>query len=68
MIRKKQKISIISNKQKIEYKDINILTLFLTEHGKILPRRVTGITLKQQKKLAKAVKQARILALLPFIM
>ena len=68
MIRKKQKIPLISNNQKIEYKDINRLNLFLTEHGKILPRRVTGITLQQQKKLAKAVKQARILALLPFIM
>ena len=68
MIRKKQKISLISKNQKIEYKDISVLNLFLTEHGKILPRRVTGITLQQQKKLSKAVKQARILALLPFIM
>ena len=40
---------------------------FPTEQGKILPRRSTGLTSKQQKKLTKAIKQARILALLPFL-
>ena len=65
MIRKK--ISPVISNQKIDYKDIDLLSLFLTEHGKILPRRVTGLTLQQQKKLSKAVKRARILGLLPFI-
>jgi small subunit ribosomal protein S18 len=41
--------------------------LFITEQGKILPRRATGITVQQQRKIAKAIKRARILSLLPFV-
>jgi small subunit ribosomal protein S18 len=67
MILKNKKISPISLNQKIDYKDIDLLTLFVTEQGKILPRRATGVTIQQQRKLAKAVKRARILALFPFV-
>ena len=67
MISKKQKLSQISKIQKIDYKDIDLLTLFVTEQGKILPRRVTGVTIQQQRKLAKAIKQARVLSLFPFV-
>lgn len=67
MISKKQKPSPISFTQKIDYKDIDLLTLFVTEQGKILPRRATGVTVQQQRKLAKAIKRARILSLFPFI-
>ena len=67
MAKKKQKISPISLNKKIDYKDINSLTLFVTEQGKILPRRATGVTVQQQRKLAKAIKQARILSLFPFV-
>lgn len=63
MILKKQKISPISLKQKIDYKDIDLLKLFVTEQGKILPRRATNITVQQQRKIAKAIKRARILSL-----
>ena len=49
------------------YKDIKILTNFLSEQGKILPRRLTGLTSKEQKKVAKLIKTARIAALLPFV-
>ncbi len=51
----------------ITYKDTKILTNYLSEQGKILPRRVTGLTSKQQKKIAKLIKTARIAALLPFV-
>ena len=51
----------------LTYKDIKILTNYLSEQGKILPRRVTGLTSKQQKKVTKLVKTARIAALLPFV-
>jgi len=51
----------------ISYKDVNILTNYLSEQGKILPRRVTGLTSKQQKKVTKLIKTARIAALLPFV-
>ena len=67
MIAKKQKVSPIGINQKIDYKDIELLTLFITEQGKILPRRATGVTVQQQRKLAKAIKRARILSLFPFI-
>ena len=67
MVTQKQKISIISINQKIDYKDIDLLKLFITEQGKILPRRTTGITIQQQRQIAKAIKRARALSLLPFV-
>ena len=67
MVVKKQKLSPISLNQKIDYKDIDLLSLFLTEQGKILPRRLTGNSAKYQRKVAQAIKKARHLALLPFV-
>ena len=55
------------NFDSITYKDIKLLTSYLSEQGKILPRRVTGLTSKQQKKVTKLIKTARIAALLPFV-
>ena len=49
MALKKQNISPISLNKKIDYKDIDLLALFVTEQGKILPRRSTGVTVQQQK-------------------
>tara|TARA_B100000475_G_C14895664_1_gene272389 strand:+ start:388 stop:609 length:222 start_codon:yes stop_codon:yes gene_type:complete len=51
----------------LTYKDTKILTNYLSEQGKILPRRVSGLSSKQQKKVAKLIKTARIAALLPFV-
>jgi small subunit ribosomal protein S18 len=51
----------------LTYKDIKILTNYLSEQGKILPRRITVLTSKQQKKITKLIKTARIAALLPFV-
>ena len=51
----------------IDYKNTSFLMRFLNEQGKILPRRLTGNSLKYQKKLATAVKRARQLALLPYV-
>ena len=67
MVSKKRKISPIKVNQKIDYKDIDLLKLFVTEQGKILPRRATGVTVQQQRKLAKAIKRARVLSLFPFV-
>ncbi len=50
----------------VDYKDANLLRTFLTPEGKILPRRITGNNAKQQRKLARAIKRARHLALLPY--
>lgn len=51
----------------IDYKDTNTLTKFITERGKILPRRITGVSAHFQKLLTVAIKQARHMALLPFV-
>ncbi len=51
----------------IDYKDAEFLKKFLNEQGKILPRRLTGTSLKFQKKVSTAVKRARHLALLPYV-
>jgi small subunit ribosomal protein S18 len=51
----------------IDYKDPEFLKKFLNEQGKILPRRLTGTSLKYQRKVAQAVKRARHLALLPYV-
>lgn len=50
----------------INYKDIRMLTPFISEKGKILPRRITGVCAAHQRMLAEAVKQARNIALMPF--
>jgi small subunit ribosomal protein S18 len=51
----------------IDYKDANFLLKFVNEQGKILPRRLTGTSLKFQKKVSQAVKRARHLALMPYV-
>ncbi len=51
----------------IDYKDSDFLTQFVNEQGKILPRRITGNSLKYQRKVATAVKRARHLAILPYV-
>ena len=64
----KRRVSPIKLDQAISYKDINLLKTFVTEHGKILSRRTTNLTVKQQKELKSAIKRARILNLLPFVL
>ena len=51
----------------IDYKDANFLLKFVNDQGKILPRRLTGTSLKFQRKVAQAVKRARIIGLLPYV-
>ncbi|MFA6915275.1 MAG: 30S ribosomal protein S18 [Parachlamydiales bacterium] len=51
----------------IDYKDTETLLKFVTERGKILPRRITGVSAFHQKHLAQAIKRARHMALLPFV-
>ena len=51
----------------IDYKDENFLLQFVNEQGKILPRRITGTSLKYQRKVGQAIKRARHLALMPYV-
>lgn len=53
--------------KEIDYKDVNTLNHFITERGKILPRRITGVSAHHQKLLVAAIKRARHVALLPFV-
>lgn len=53
--------------KEIDYKDIDTLSQFITERGKILPRRITGVTAHYQRLLSLAIKRARHVALLPFV-
>ncbi len=67
-IKKKKYCRFKKNKIKyVDYKDAEFLKRFLNEQGRILPRRLTGTSLKFQRKVATAVKRARHLAILPFV-
>ncbi len=65
--RKKKCPFTLSGCDHIDYKDTENLKLFVTERGKILPRRITGVSHYYQRKLKNAIKRARHMALLPFV-
>jgi small subunit ribosomal protein S18 len=67
--RKRRKVSYLtlSKIDHVDYKDVDILRRFLSERGKIWPSRHTGNTAKQQRMISRAVKRAREMALLPFV-
>ncbi len=56
-----------ANAPKIDYKDVKLLSRFISERGKIVPSRITAVSAKKQRELATAIKRARNLALLPFV-
>ena len=56
-----------ANAPAIDYKDVKLLQRFASERGKIVPSRITAVSTKKQRELARAIKRARNLALLPFI-
>jgi len=52
---------------KIDYKDVKLLQRYVSERGKIVPSRITAVSAKKQRELARAIKRARFLALLPYV-
>ncbi|MDR2009124.1 MAG: 30S ribosomal protein S18 [Bacteroidales bacterium] len=67
-VKKKKYCRFLKNRIKyVDYKDPQFLKRFLNEQGKILPRRITGSSLKFHRKVAQAVKRSRHLALLPYV-
>ena len=56
-----------SNAPKIDYKDVRLLQRYVSERGKIVPSRITAVSAKKQRELAKAIKRARFMALLPYL-
>ena len=57
-----------ANAPKIDYKDIKLLQRFVSERGKIVPSRITAVSAKKQRLLAQAIKRARFLGLLPYVL
>jgi small subunit ribosomal protein S18 len=55
------------NAPKIDYKDVKLLQRFVSERGKIVPSRITAVSTKRQRELAQAIKRARFLGLLPYM-
>lgn len=66
-IRKKICSFCVDKNRRIDYKDVNSIRKFISERGKILPRRISGNCAKHQRTLITAVKQARSIALLPYV-
>ena len=56
-----------ANAPKIDYKDVKLLQRYVSERGKIVPSRITAVSAKKQRELSKAIKRARFLGLLPFV-
>ena len=56
----------IAGIEEIDYKDVELLKMFITDNGKIIPRRISGLNARSQKKITRAIKQARNAALLSF--
>ncbi|CAM3411686.1 30S ribosomal protein S18 [Hydrogenibacillus schlegelii] len=65
--RRKQCYFTVNKIEYIDYKDVELLKRFINERGKILPRRVTGTKARYQRMLTKAIKRARQVALLPYV-
>jgi small subunit ribosomal protein S18 len=56
-----------ANAPRIDYKDVKLLQRYISERGKIVPARITAVSNKKQRELARAIKRARFLALLPYV-
>ena len=67
LIKRKSSLNFPTFQGTIDYKNVVLLRKFITMEGKILPRRISGLNAKQQRYVAKAIKNARMVGLLPFI-
>ncbi len=65
--RKKKRVCQMCLGKSVDYKDTMIVTKYINEKGKILPRRVTGACAKHQRHIAKEIKRARFMALIPYV-
>ena len=65
--KKRKSCPFSGSKSKIDYKDIKTLTKFISERGKIIPSRISAVSAKKQRELSKAIKRARYIGLMPYV-
>jgi small subunit ribosomal protein S18 len=65
-MRKRRVRNLAKEGKKIDYKDVDLLSQFITERKKVMSRRNTGLNAKEQRKISQAIKRARFMALLPY--
>ena len=65
--RKKKKICQMCTGKTVDYKDVMIISKYINEKGKIMPRRMTGACAKHQRNIAMQIKRARFMALIPYV-
>ena len=65
--RKKKKICQMCAGKSVDYKDVQIVTKYINEKGKIMPRRMTGACAEHQRHIAQQIKRARFMALIPYV-
>ena len=65
--KKRKSCPFSSSTSKIDYKDLKVLTRYVSERGKIIPSRISAVSAKKQRELSRAIKKARYLALMPYV-
>ena len=65
--KKRKSCPFSGSKSKIDYKDIKTLTKYVSERGKIIPSRISAVSAKKQRELSKAIKRARYIGLMPYV-
>ena len=66
-LKKRKSCPFAGSKDKIDYKDIKTLTKFVSERGKIIPSRISAVSAKKQRELSKAIKRARYIGLMAYV-
>lgn len=61
----RKRVRLVDGIEDVDFRDTGLLRKFLTEHGKLLPARITGVTAGQQRRIAKAIRRARVMGLVP---
>jgi len=64
---RKERSCPLAGTDKIDYKDVKLLSKFISDRGRVLPSRITAVSAKKQRELKSAIRRARVLALMPFI-
>ena len=67
ILKKRKYCPFSGSKDKIDYKDIKTLTIFVSERGKSIPSRISAVSAKKQRELSKAIKRARYIGLMPYV-